>query len=84
MYPRDMDRGCWFQSTIVFSSAESIFSSKWRVSDVASSVTVKRFYGAIAKGESKARVRRSAQLLARRYFSHPAYWGAFKLSGCLR
>ncbi|MCX6116932.1 MAG: CHAT domain-containing protein [Proteobacteria bacterium] len=70
-----------FNRALFFAGAESIISSLWRVSDVASSVTVKRFYGAIAKGESKAHALRSAQLLARRYFSHPAYWSAFKLSG---
>ena len=70
-----------FNRALFFSGAASIVSSLWRVSDVASSVTIKRFYSGLAKDTPKAEALRAAQIVVRKYYNHPAYWSAFKLSG---
>ncbi len=70
-----------FNRAIFFSGAESIISSLWRVSDVASAITVKRFYRGLANGLSRAEALQQAQLITKKYYNHPAYWSAFKLSG---
>ncbi|MCX6124582.1 MAG: CHAT domain-containing protein, partial [Proteobacteria bacterium] len=70
-----------FNRALFFSGAASVVSSLWRVSDVASSVTIKRFYSELAKGTPKAEALRKAQIVVRKYYNHPAYWSAFKLSG---
>ena len=64
-----------------YAGAESIISSLWRISDVASAVIMKRFYRSLAAGQSKDEALRGAQLFARNYYSHPAYWTAFRLVG---
>jgi CHAT domain-containing protein len=70
-----------FNRAFFFAGAKSIVSSLWRVSDVASSVTVKRFYRGLNDSKSRAEALREAQLVTKRYYNHPAYWSAFKLSG---
>ena len=64
-----------------FAGAGSIISSLWRISDVASAVVMKRFYRNIAEGMPKDLALQKAQLLARSYYAHPAYWTAFRLLG---
>lgn len=70
-----------FNRALFFAGAESIVSSLWRVSDVASAVTIKRFYASLSEGRPRAAALRDAQVLVRKYYNHPAYWSAFKLSG---
>lgn len=70
-----------FNRALFFAGAESVVSSLWRVSDVASAVTIKRFYASLAKGDTRSQALRKAQLVVRDYYNHPAYWSSFKLSG---
>lgn len=72
-----------FNRAFFFAGAESLVTSLWRISDVASSVTVKRFYNELAKGVPRSSALRDAQLTVKKYYPHPAYWSAFKLSGAL-
>lgn len=65
----------------MYAGAETVVSSLWRISDVASAVTMKRFYRYLAEGEDKAEAMRHAQAVVRKYFKHPAYWSSFKVSG---
>jgi CHAT domain-containing protein len=64
-----------------YAGTSTLVSSLWRISDVASAVTIKRFYRNLAQGEDKADAMRHAQLLVRNYYKHPAYWSAFRLIG---
>ena len=64
-----------------YAGATSLVSSLWRISDVASAVVMKRFYRALSEGNDKAAALRSAQMLVREYYPHPAYWAAFRLLG---
>jgi hypothetical protein len=70
-----------FNRAFFFAGTESLITSLWRISDVASSVTVKRFYTGLSRGVTRAKALRDAQLTVKRYYPHPAYWSAFKLSG---
>jgi len=64
-----------------YAGTKALISSLWRISDVASAVTVKRFYRYLANGDEKAEALRKGQLLVRKYYPHPAYWSSFRLLG---
>ena len=64
-----------------YAGAGTVVSSLWRINDVASAVTMKRFYRYLSEGKSRAEALRQAQMVVRRYFPHPAYWGAFRMLG---
>jgi CHAT domain-containing protein len=64
-----------------FAGADSLVSALWRISDVASAITMKRFYRYLSEGMPRAEALRKAQLLVRNLFDHPAYWASFKLTG---
>jgi len=64
-----------------YSGANTVVSSLWRISDVASAVAMKRFYRYLSEGLPRAEAMRQAQLVVRRYFSHPAYWSSFRVVG---
>lgn len=68
----------------LFAGAHTVVSSLWRISDVASAVTMKRFYRYLAEGDDKAEAMRKAQLSVRRYHPHPAYWSSFRVVGDYR
>lgn len=70
-----------FNRAFFFAGTESLITSLWRISDVASSVTIKRFYHNMSTGVTRAVALREAQLTVKKYYPHPAYWSAFKLSG---
>jgi CHAT domain-containing protein len=70
-----------FNRSLFFAGSTSVISSLWRVSDVASSVMVKRFYRNLADGQDYEESLRQSQLLVKKYYKHPAYWSPFKLSG---
>ena len=65
----------------LFAGARTLVSSLWRISDVASAITIKRFYRNLAAGVPIDEALRNAQLLVRRYYPHPAYWAALRVSG---
>ena len=60
---------------------KSIISTLWRIDDVASAMTMKRFYRYLSEGNSLSRSLQKAQANTRKFFPHPAYWSAFRLSG---
>lgn len=64
-----------------YAGVDSLVSSLWRISDVASAITMKRFYRYMAEGHTRSESLRMAQLLVRDFFDHPAYWAPFKLTG---
>jgi CHAT domain-containing protein len=64
-----------------YAGAPSVVVSQWDVSDRATAFVMDRFYAALATDPDKARALRSAQLAARKRFSHPALWAAFALMG---
>jgi CHAT domain-containing protein/Tfp pilus assembly protein PilF len=66
---------------LFYAGAKTVVATLWRPSDVASAVVMKRFYRYLAEGNDKAEAMRKAQLVTRRYFAHPAYWGGFKVNG---
>jgi CHAT domain-containing protein len=68
----------------LFAGASSLISSLWRISDVASAVTMKRFYRGIATGDDKDASLRRAQLAVKDRYSHPAYWAPMRLIGAYR
>lgn len=66
---------------LAMSGTNSVLSSLWRISDVASAVVMKRFYRYLADGHSKAIALKMSQVDAMKNFKHPAYWASFKLAG---
>jgi CHAT domain-containing protein len=65
----------------LYAGADTVVTSLWRISDVASAVAMKRFYRYLAEGQDKSEALRHAQTVVRQYFKHPAYWSSFKVSG---
>jgi len=72
------------KSAFEIAGVKSLVTTLWRIDDVTSAVVMKRFYRYLADGESKTAALRKAQLVAKQYFEHPAYWASFKLSGDFR
>jgi CHAT domain-containing protein len=68
----------------LYTGADTVVSALWRISDVASGVTMKRFYRYMSEGDDKAEAMRKAQKVVRRYFKHPAYWSSFRVVGHYR
>jgi CHAT domain-containing protein/Tol biopolymer transport system component len=68
----------------LYTGADTVVSALWRISDVASGVTMKRFYRYMSEGDDKAEAMRKAQKVVRRYFKHPAYWSGFRVVGHYR
>ena len=64
-----------------YAGAKALVSSLWRIDDVASAVVMKRFYRYLSEGLSLSKALQKSQMLVKKYFEHPAYWAAFKLSG---
>lgn len=58
----------------------TVVASLGRVSDLATSVTIKRFFRLLPH-HSPAEALQKAALLTRTYFSHPAHWALFTLFG---
>ncbi len=61
--------------------ATTLVSALWRINDVTSAVTMKRFYRNLATGQPKDLALVNAQKVVRTYFKHPAYWAAFRVVG---
>lgn len=65
----------------LFTGADTVVTSLWRINDVSSAVLMKRFYRYLAAGDNKAEAMRKAQSTVRKYFKHPAYWAGFRVVG---
>ncbi len=66
-----------------YAGARSVLASLWGVSDLSTADLMKRFYGHLRVGMSKAEALQAAQiaLIHSPEFSHPYYWAAFQLVG---
>ncbi|MEN8905284.1 MAG: CHAT domain-containing protein [Clostridiales bacterium] len=68
---------------ILYSGVSSVLVSMWKINPKSTYIFMMKFYNEIRKGENKSK----ALLLARKavadvdYYSHPYFWGAFKLIG---
>ncbi len=68
--------------SFIFAGASSLIASLWTVDDLATAITVKRFYRNLKAGGSKAEALRAAQRFVRDHHNrHPAYWASFGLTG---
>ncbi|MDO8446274.1 MAG: CHAT domain-containing protein [Deltaproteobacteria bacterium] len=67
----------------IYAGAPSVISTLWRVNDAASAMIVKRFYRSY-KNNDLAESLRLAQMAAKEYYPHPAYWAGFGLTGDYR
>ena len=66
----------------IFAGTPSLIASLWTVDDLATAITVKRFYRYLYAGVSKAEALRQAQRFVRDHHNrHPAYWASFGLTG---
>ncbi len=71
-----------FNRAFIYAGAPRVFSSLWKVDDLATAVLVKRFYRNLRAGLSPAESMQSAQRHIRdRINAHPSYWAAFILTG---
>ena len=66
-----------------YAGARTVLASLWSVSDASTSELMRRFYGSLKQGQTKADALRSAQLdlLRDPELSHPFRWAAFVLVG---
>ena len=66
-----------------YAGTRSVLASLWSVNDASTSELMRRFYGYLKDGQSKAAALRSAQLdlLRDSQFSHPFHWASFQLVG---
>ncbi len=66
-----------------YAGARSVLASLWEVNDVSTGELMRRFYGYLYAGQSKAEALRRAQLdlLRRPATSAPFFWAAFQLIG---
>lgn len=68
--------------SFIFAGTPALIASLWTVDDLATAITVKRFYRYLKTGASKAEALREAQRFVRDYHNrHPAYWASFGLTG---
>ena len=66
----------------IFAGTPSLIASLWTVDDLATAITVKRFYRYLKSGMSKSQALREAQRFVRdQHNRHPAYWASFGLTG---
>ncbi len=66
----------------IFAGTPSLIASLWTVDDLATAITVKRFYRYLKAGASKVEALRAAQRFVRDHHNrHPAYWASFGLTG---
>ena len=70
-------------SAFLGAGARTVVASTTRVSDLAASILMKRFYR-LVRTTPKGEALRQAALLVRSYFPHPAHWASFLLLGDFR
>lgn len=72
-----------FTRSFLSAGAPALLVSLWPVSDDATEILMKRFYGELTKGVNRRQALREAELavLADSRFSSPFFWAAFNLVG---
>ena len=75
-----------FTRSFLSAGAPALLVSLWEVSDEATEMLMKRFYGDLTKGIGRREALRNASLavLSDARFSSPVYWSAFNLVGDMR
>jgi CHAT domain-containing protein len=69
------------QRAFLVAGASTLIMSLWKVDDAATQVLMTNFYTNLAKGGSKAKAFRQAQLQLMTKYKDPYYWGAFMMMG---
>ncbi|NOZ63275.1 MAG: CHAT domain-containing protein [Calditrichaeota bacterium] len=71
--------------SFIYAGASSLLSSLWKVDDLATAVTIKRFFRYLHQGYSRARALQQAVLFVKNNINaHPLYWSAFNITGDFR
>ena len=65
----------------LYAGAESIVSSLWKVSDVATNQLMQAFYLGLPEQGKSAALRQAQSALKGGEYRHPYYWAAFQLTG---
>jgi CHAT domain-containing protein len=69
------------QRAFLVAGASTLIMSLWKVDDAATQVLMTNFYTNLAKGGSKAKAFKQAQLQLMTKYKDPYYWGAFMMMG---
>jgi CHAT domain-containing protein/Tfp pilus assembly protein PilF len=69
------------QRAFLVAGAKAMVMSLWKVDDAATQALMTNFYTNLAKGGSKAKAFKQAQLQLMTKFKEPYYWGAFVMMG---
>lgn len=69
------------QRSFQVAGAKALVMSLWKVDDAATQALMTNFYTALAKGGSKAKAFKQAQLQLMTKYKDPYYWGAFVMLG---
>lgn len=69
------------QRSFQVAGAKALVMSLWKVDDAATQALMTNFYTALAKGGSKAKAFKQAQLQLMTKYKEPYYWGAFVMLG---
>ena len=72
-------------SAFILSGSESVVSTRWKTSDLITSVLMKRYFRYLKEGNSKIEALSRAKRIVKNYVkSYPYYWAGFKISGDFR
>ena len=69
------------QRAFLVAGAKAMVMSLWKVDDAATQALMTNFYTNLAKGGSKAKAFKQAQLQLMTKYKEPYYWGAFVMMG---
>ena len=69
------------QRSFLVAGAKALVMSLWKVDDAATQALMTNFYTNLAKGGSKAKAFKQAQLQLMTKYKEPYYWGAFVMMG---
>lgn len=69
------------QRSFLVAGAKAMVMSLWKVDDAATQALMTNFYTNLAKGGSKAKAFKQAQLQLMAKYKEPYYWGAFVMMG---
>jgi CHAT domain-containing protein/Tfp pilus assembly protein PilF len=69
------------QRSFLVAGAKAVVMSLWKVDDAATQALMTNFYTNLAKGGSKAKAFKQAQLQLMAKYKEPYYWGAFVMMG---
>lgn len=69
----------------IYAGTPAVVASLWKVDDLVTAITMKRFHRQLRHGVPRAVALRNAQLYVKNFVNpNPAYWAAFYLTGDFR